>query len=90
MIADEVVEAVVTMATANPWYGYKRIAVPPRGKQREESRGVRGDAGPRLIAEAQDVPRRGLPGGQAVRAVAARPQRPVAEHHRLYNPRSTD
>jgi hypothetical protein len=26
-IADEVVEAVVTMATANPWYGYKRIAV---------------------------------------------------------------
>lgn len=26
-IADEVVQAVVTMATANPWYGYKRIAV---------------------------------------------------------------
>jgi transposase InsO family protein len=26
-IADEVIEAVVTMATANPWYGYKRIAV---------------------------------------------------------------
>jgi transposase InsO family protein len=27
MIAAEVIEAVVTMATANPWYGYKRIAV---------------------------------------------------------------
>jgi hypothetical protein len=27
MIADEVVVAVVEMATANPWYGYKRIAV---------------------------------------------------------------
>jgi putative transposase len=27
VIADEVVEAVVEMATANPWYGYKRIAV---------------------------------------------------------------
>jgi putative transposase len=27
MIAGEVVEAVVTMATENPWYGYKRIAV---------------------------------------------------------------
>ena len=27
LIADEVVEAVVTMATENPWYGYKRIAV---------------------------------------------------------------
>jgi transposase InsO family protein len=27
MIADEVVQAVVEMATANPWYGYKRIAV---------------------------------------------------------------
>jgi hypothetical protein len=27
MIAEEVVQAVVTMATANPWYGYKRIAV---------------------------------------------------------------
>jgi len=26
-IADEVVQAVVTMATTNPWYGYKRIAV---------------------------------------------------------------
>ena len=26
-IADEVVQAVVAMATANPWYGYKRIAV---------------------------------------------------------------
>jgi hypothetical protein len=26
-ILDEVVEAVVTMATDNPWYGYKRIAV---------------------------------------------------------------
>ena len=26
-IADEVVEAVVAMATTNPWYGYKRIAV---------------------------------------------------------------
>jgi len=26
-IADEVVVAVVTMATENPWYGYKRIAV---------------------------------------------------------------
>jgi putative transposase len=26
-IADEVVQAVVTMATENPWYGYKRIAV---------------------------------------------------------------
>ena len=26
-IADEVVQAVVEMATANPWYGYKRIAV---------------------------------------------------------------
>jgi transposase InsO family protein len=26
-IADEVVEAVVRMATENPWYGYKRIAV---------------------------------------------------------------
>jgi len=26
-IADAVVEAVVAMATANPWYGYKRIAV---------------------------------------------------------------
>ena len=26
-IADEVVQAVVSMATANPWYGYKRIAV---------------------------------------------------------------
>ena len=25
--ADEVVTAVVTMATANPWYGYKKIAV---------------------------------------------------------------
>ena len=27
MIAGEVVQAVVTMATTNPWYGYKRIAV---------------------------------------------------------------
>jgi len=27
MIADGVVEAVVRMATTNPWYGYKRIAV---------------------------------------------------------------
>jgi transposase InsO family protein len=27
VIADEVIEAVVTMATVNPWYGYKRIAV---------------------------------------------------------------
>jgi hypothetical protein len=27
MIANEVVQAVVEMATANPWYGYKRIAV---------------------------------------------------------------
>jgi putative transposase len=27
VIAGEVVQAVVTMATANPWYGYKRIAV---------------------------------------------------------------
>jgi transposase InsO family protein len=27
LIADEVMQAVVTMATANPWYGYKRIAV---------------------------------------------------------------
>jgi putative transposase len=26
-ISDEVVTAVVTMATDNPWYGYKRIAV---------------------------------------------------------------
>jgi len=26
-VADEVVQAVVQMATANPWYGYKRIAV---------------------------------------------------------------
>jgi putative transposase len=26
-IADEVIEAVVTMATTNPWYGYKRIAI---------------------------------------------------------------
>ena len=26
-IPDEVIEAVVTMATENPWYGYKRIAV---------------------------------------------------------------
>ena len=26
-IADEVVQAVVAMATENPWYGYKRIAV---------------------------------------------------------------
>lgn len=26
-IPDEVVQAVVAMATANPWYGYKRIAV---------------------------------------------------------------
>jgi putative transposase len=26
-LADEVVTAVVTMATANPWYGYKKIAV---------------------------------------------------------------
>jgi hypothetical protein len=26
-IPGEVVEAVVTMATDNPWYGYKRIAV---------------------------------------------------------------
>ncbi len=26
-ISDDVVQAVVTMATANPWYGYKRIAV---------------------------------------------------------------
>jgi putative transposase len=26
-IADEVVQAVVDMASANPWYGYKRIAV---------------------------------------------------------------
>ena len=26
-LPDEVVEAVVSMATANPWYGYKRIAV---------------------------------------------------------------
>jgi putative transposase len=26
-IADEVVTAVVTMATANPWYGYKKIAI---------------------------------------------------------------
>jgi putative transposase len=26
-LADEVVQAVITMATANPWYGYKRIAV---------------------------------------------------------------
>jgi putative transposase len=26
-ISDEVVKAVVTMATDNPWYGYKRIAV---------------------------------------------------------------
>jgi len=26
-IADEVVQAVVAMATTNPWYGYKRIAV---------------------------------------------------------------
>jgi putative transposase len=26
-LADEVVEAVVAMASANPWYGYKRIAV---------------------------------------------------------------
>lgn len=27
VLADEVVQAVVTMATENPWYGYKRIAV---------------------------------------------------------------
>jgi len=27
VIADEVIEAVVTMATTNPWYGYKRIAI---------------------------------------------------------------
>jgi putative transposase len=27
LISDEVVKAVVTMATDNPWYGYKRIAV---------------------------------------------------------------
>lgn len=27
MIADEAIGAVVEMATANPWYGYKRIAV---------------------------------------------------------------
>lgn len=26
-IAEQVVQAVVTMATENPWYGYKRIAV---------------------------------------------------------------
>ncbi len=26
-IADDVIEAVVRMATENPWYGYKRIAV---------------------------------------------------------------
>ena len=26
-IAEQVVQAVVTMATQNPWYGYKRIAV---------------------------------------------------------------
>lgn len=26
-LADEVIQAVVAMATANPWYGYKRIAV---------------------------------------------------------------
>ena len=26
-IAEEVVQAVVEMATQNPWYGYKRIAV---------------------------------------------------------------
>ena len=26
-IAEEVITAVVTMATQNPWYGYKRIAV---------------------------------------------------------------
>lgn len=27
LLADEVVEAVVAMATANPWYGYKKIAI---------------------------------------------------------------
>ena len=27
LIADEVVQAVVAMATTNPWYGYKRIAI---------------------------------------------------------------
>ena len=26
-IAEQVVQALVTMATQNPWYGYKRIAV---------------------------------------------------------------
>ena len=26
-ISEQVVQAVVTMATENPWYGYKRIAV---------------------------------------------------------------
>ena len=29
-IAEQVVQAVVTMATQNPWYGYKRIAVTRR------------------------------------------------------------
>ena len=27
MVAEEIVTAVVTIATTNPWYGYKRIAV---------------------------------------------------------------
>ena len=33
-LADEVITAVVTMATTNPWYGYKRIAVMCRARAR--------------------------------------------------------
>lgn len=81
MIADEVVQAVVEMATTNPWYGYKRIAVMCRRsrqavKDREAYVVMKR---PRFIAEAKDSAGRGLSGGQAVRIAAARTERPVAD-----------
>lgn len=79
LIADEVVEAVVAMATANPWCGYKRTAVMCwRAGQAMKDR-VSGDEGSWPPAEAQDTAGRDLSGGQVVRTVAARVERSVAD-----------
>ena len=80
-LADEVVTAVVTMATTNPWYGYKRIAVMCRraGQAVKDRQAyvVMKDHG--LLQKRKTRRAELLPGGQTVRAFAARAERPVAD-----------
>ena len=86
-LPQEIVDAVITMATANPWYGYKRIAVmcrrarARRSKDREAYLVMRASpVAPAAPSRAAEV----LPGGQVVRTVAATTERPLADGRDLH------